>query len=243
MKNHDVRFLVFLVTVLLFGGFVFPGSVFGLQDEAENSSRRTVLAEATAIEAVEKAGGKVYRISAADTTREVSFSLAGAPVGDEAMESLPAIGDVIWLNLAGSKVTATGLQNIEGMKLEKLHLERSTVDDAAMKVIKSQPELEYLNLYGTAVTDKGLAELSEMKKLKKLYVWQTKVTKDGIKQLQEKLPELEIVGECKLIPVVKATPEKKGGKKKSGGKKAGDKPAAEKKPADKPTTKKDASKK
>ena len=52
--------------------------------------------------------------------------------------------------------------------------------------------LEYLNLFGTKITDKGITELSGLKNLRKLYVWQTGVSKEGIHQLLKSLPELEV---------------------------------------------------
>jgi hypothetical protein len=214
MKNHTARWVLIVFLAIGTGAFMnlVSASALAQDDDANVSSRR----ETAAIEAVEKAGGRVYRISNADTTREVSFYLAAEPVGDEQLKGLSAINEVIWLNLAGSKVTAKGLKEIEGMKLQKLHLEKSTITDKAMEIVKKQKELVYLNLYSTAVTDKGLEQLAEMKNLRKLYVWQSKVTEAGIEKLQEKLPDLKIVGECKLVVVPAAEPEKKEEAKEEG---------------------------
>jgi hypothetical protein len=52
--------------------------------------------------------------------------------------------------------------------------------------------LEYLNLYGTKVTDAGLQHLKGLAKLKKLYLWQTEVTKDGADGLIAAIPGLYI---------------------------------------------------
>lgn len=239
MKKHILLFVAFVSMTF---SPLFASTVLG-QDE--KSSRR----ESAAIEAIEKIGGRVYRISASDSSREVSFYLAGEPVTDEQITDLSAVNEVIWLNLAGSKITATGLKQIEGMKLKKLHLEKSAIKDDALDVVKEQKELEYLNLYSTAVTDKGLEKLSGMKSLKKLYLWQTKTTEEGIKKLQEKLPDLKIVGECKLVPVPpaeskadkkkKAEKKKKEAETKANKEKDGDKKEAGKKEdAKKPETKK-----
>jgi Leucine-rich repeat (LRR) protein len=54
-------------------------------------------------------------------------------------------------------------------------------------------ELESLNLYGNEVTDALLAKLATLPKLKKLYLWQTKVTEEGVKKLKEALPECEVI--------------------------------------------------
>jgi hypothetical protein len=55
-------------------------------------------------------------------------------------------------------------------------------------------------LYGTKVSDAGLEQLLPLKKLKKLYVWQSQVTKSGIESLGQKMPDLEITGEIEMSP-------------------------------------------
>ena len=52
--------------------------------------------------------------------------------------------------------------------------------------------LTYLNLYGTDISDLSLESISQMKSLKSLYLWNTKVTKKGVAQLREQLPDLNI---------------------------------------------------
>ena len=52
--------------------------------------------------------------------------------------------------------------------------------------------LTYLNLYATEISDTGLLHLKNLSKLKKLYLWQTKVTKAGVADLQKALPQLDV---------------------------------------------------
>jgi hypothetical protein len=52
--------------------------------------------------------------------------------------------------------------------------------------------LEYLNLLGTQITDAGIQNLASMKSLKKIYLWQTKITLQGAEKLQKALPNLVI---------------------------------------------------
>ena len=177
--------------------------------DKDQSSRR----ESVAIEAVQSCGGRVQKISAADDSREVSFYLVGDKVKDSNLSQLNAIGNVIWLNLANTKITDDGLKHLAGIKLKKLHLEKTAIGDKGLAHLKEQTELEYLNLYATKVTDEGLVHLHGMKNLKRLYVWQSQVTPEGMKQLEEKIPGLEVVGECKL-PVIEKKPPKKEEEKK-----------------------------
>ena len=64
--------------------------------------------------------------------------------------------------------------------------------DATLAHLTALPRLEYLNLYGTAVTDAGLEPLKGMKRLRKLYLWQTKVSYDPAMALQAGTPGLEV---------------------------------------------------
>ena len=175
----------------------------------EQSSRR----ENEIAKAIEAAGGRVYRISAADTAREVSFALSDKPVSDEHLKDLGGLGEVIWLNLANTKITNDGLKHLKGLPLKKLHLEKTGIGDEGLKHVKGFKDLEYLNLYATKVSDAGLKHLVGLKNLKKLYVWQSKVTEDGMKTLNKTLPDLEIIGEVKLTPVVIEEPKKKADEK------------------------------
>ena len=192
------------------------GEVASNQDKKETSSRR----DAGAVDSIEKAGGKVYKISAADESREVSFYLSSKPIKDEHVAAVPAVRDVIWVNLAGTEITNDGLKHLKGLSLKKLHLERTKIGDAGLVHLKECKDLEYLNLYGSKVTDAGLEHLTGLKNLKKLFVWQTGVTEAGMQKLNESLPNLKIIGEIKLVPVViEESAEKKEEAKKEEAKK------------------------
>ena len=72
-----------------------------------------------------------------------------------------------------------------------------------------------LNLYGTAVTDAGLEQLKGLKHLRSLYLWQTKVTPEGVKALQAALPGCDINtgAELTIVPPAEKKEEKKAEKK------------------------------
>lgn len=227
------RPLLILAGCLLTSSLGMTDSGRLLGQEKEVSSRR----ETEAIKAVESAGGRVYRISVADMSREISFNLASKPIGDDHLKGLNGISNVIWVNLAGTKITDEGLQQLAGMPLKKLHLERTQIGDAGLAHLKSFKELEYLNLYDTKITNTGLEQLKALKGLKKLYVWKTAVTEDGMKSLRDALPDLEIVGELKLKPVVIEDTKTKAAEAKPQTEKKQDK---KEEPKKKPTPKKAA---
>ncbi|MBX3439823.1 MAG: hypothetical protein KF861_20200, partial [Planctomycetaceae bacterium] len=64
-----------------------------------------------------------------------------------------------------------------------------------------------LNLYGTQVSDAGLQQLRGLKHLRKVYVWQTQCTPEGINALRLAFSPLEVVGALELKPVVVEEPK------------------------------------
>ncbi len=90
-------------------------------------------------------------------------------------------------------------QNDEHREVD-FHLQGTSCNDeqlASLAKIKNivslgLVNLTYLNLYGAAVTDAGLAQLTGLKNLRNLYVWQTKVTDEGIQKLKQALPGVNI---------------------------------------------------
>lgn len=150
--------------------------------------------EADAIRQLEEIGGRISQIAADSEDLEVSLYLAGKTVTDEHVELLADISNVKWLNLANTSVTDEGLSVLVERPLNRLHLEKTGIGDDGLVHLKDLSELEYLNLYGTQVTNEGLKHLAGLKKLRKLYVWQSKVDQEGIEWLTSQLPDLEVVG-------------------------------------------------
>jgi hypothetical protein len=52
--------------------------------------------------------------------------------------------------------------------------------------------LESLNLVGTDIGDAGIASLAKIKSLKRVYLWQSKVSEKGILQLKKMRPDLAV---------------------------------------------------
>lgn len=160
-----------------------------------------------AVNSIQGAGGRIMQIAADSPDLEVSFHLTETTVNDDVLKHLPHAGNIIWLNLRGTKVSDAGLQNIGKLKnLKKLHLELTEVSDAGLKHLVNLDELEYLNLYGTSVSDAGLDDIAKLKKLKKVFLWQSKATDAGMDKLRAARPDLQVIGGAKL-PVVETKTE------------------------------------
>lgn len=135
-------------------------------------------------------GVLVQKLAANTDMLDVNFSLGNKEVSDDQIKKLVELGDyVVWLNLAGTKVTDAQLKEVAKLKnLSKLHIEKTEITDAGLDALKGLTRLQYLNIYNTKVTDKGLASLEPHKHLRKLYLWQTAVSEDAAKKLHEKNP-------------------------------------------------------
>ena len=93
--------------------------------------------------------------------------------------------------------------------------------------------LRYLNVYATKVSDAGLEHIKGLKNLKRLLVWQSQVTPDGMAKLKESLPECTIIAGLELKPAEPPKEEPKPEEKKEEEKKPEEKKPEEKKPDEK----------
>jgi hypothetical protein len=163
---------------------VLPVSIASAEEEVD---------EASAIAAIEQLGGTVRAIAKDTEEKEAAFHLSGSDVTDDGLAHLPAIRNLVWLNLRGTKITDAGLAHLADIKsLTHLHLEQTAITDGGLAHLANLENLEYLNLYGTQITDAGLEHLKNLKNLKKLYVWQTGVTQAGAEALAANISELYI---------------------------------------------------
>ena len=119
----------------------------------------------------------ITALSPTEPWLQCNASLATTNFGDAELARLaPLALNLRWLDLARTRVTETGLVQVAAMKnLLRLHLEQTSLGDAALTHLGGLANLEYLNLYATPVTAAGLAQLKPLTKLRQLYLWQTKV--------------------------------------------------------------------
>ena len=115
--------------------------------------------------------------------------------GNEQLTKLePIVPSLVSLDLSATTVDDSGITVLEGAgQLRMLRLSETAITDAALETLVKLPGLESLNLYGTAVTTEGVLKLAALPELKRLYLWQTQVDEEGAKQLQEEMPDCEIV--------------------------------------------------
>ena len=171
--------------------------------------------ELAVIKKLETAGIPIRPVAMNVTWMEANLGLLGTNVTDATLVQLKDVPSLVYLNLAGTKVTDAGLA-----------------------------ELTYLNLYNTKVTDVALDTLKGLKNLRNVYVWQTKVTEDGAKKLKAVLAKTDVNRGWDLASIIKPVEPKKEEPKKEDPKKPDAKKEEPKKPeAKKDEPKKDEPKK
>jgi hypothetical protein len=103
-------------------------------------------------------------------------------------------GTLRTLRLNDFKWGQRGLEPLQKfVNLRSLSLSRSVVNDADSGTFIKFDKLESLTLNNTNASDKILEFLGTITTLRSLDVRDTKVTNNGVKALQKKLPELKVV--------------------------------------------------
>lgn len=106
-------------------------------------------------------------------------------ITDEGLSKLKEL-NLQFLSLADTKISDSGLANLEGMKkLMYLNLGKCKVTDAGLEQVKNCSNLRSLLLDYTQVTDAGLAHLPDLKKLNALDLRGTKITNSGLTDLSK----------------------------------------------------------
>ena len=102
------------------------------------------------------------------------------------------------LNLLSTDINGAGLEFLASLKhLRRLHLTNLPIGDAGMKLIGKLTALETAYVEprkGFAITDAGLKYLTSLTRLRDLDLSETAVTPEGIRELQNSLPNTKITG-------------------------------------------------
>jgi len=107
--------------------------------------------------------------------------------------------NVTWIDLRNSDLTDESMAGLGRFPLlTRVNVAGTAISGSGLAAISGHEYLDYLNLYGSMVDDNALQHIELMKKLTSLYLWQTKVSEEGIARLRSALPQTEIdTGEAK----------------------------------------------
>ena len=149
-----------------------------------------------ALMALKDLGAVIKRIDPAPKKNLLCIDLSpkANQIRDQHLAKLKRLApQVTSLNLAGTKISNSGLEHISALrKLTCLHLGKTDISDAGLAHLRNLSHLRTLNLHHTHVTDHALEHLTKIKSLNRLYVSRTKMTASGMNDLKAALPKLNI---------------------------------------------------
>lgn len=169
--------------------------LMALSDEFTQPSltpdREVAAAPPEAVEALISKGVIVLPVAKESHYLSVNFVNARSLGDDDLSLLLPLKEQLLWLNLGRTKITDKGLITISQLsKLTQLNLEHTAVSDAGMQPLKQLSSLTILNLVGTGVGDDGISSVATVKSLSRVFVYKSKVTKEGVLALKQNAPSL-----------------------------------------------------
>ena len=122
------------------------------------------------------------------------LDLSETRLSDAGLVHLKGLTKLSVLDLRFTQVSDTGLAHLDALHdLSVLYLSSTRVTDHGLVHLKGLTKLSYLVLRNNAqITDAGLVHLEGLTKLSELNVDGTRVTKKGMKSMQQALPGLKI---------------------------------------------------
>ena len=111
------------------------------------------------------------------------------------METIGALTKLESLNLAGLRVTNSGLSRLKGMtQLRELDLSKTQAGGDGLALLQQMPQLSSLKLWKAAsIDDSAATHLAALRTLKLLDVAETKLTEAGVETIRKSLPECRIL--------------------------------------------------
>lgn len=150
-------------------------------------------------------GFMARQVSLSDTHLVVSPALPGAGFSATDIQALASVpnDEIIDLNLAHSGLSDSDIAPIARLTaLTRLRLDDNKLTDRSLQMLSSLPKLVELNLVDNpGISDAGIASLAALKSLRRVYLFQTGVTKAGTAKLHQLRPDLEIdAGDISVAP-------------------------------------------
>lgn len=144
---------------------------------------------------INQTGAKAEYNAWGDNSVRIDLGVVNDDQLQHALQQLPSLRHALsWIDASNLELPHEFYRLLQSFpRLERLHLDGSSVTDDDLAVLQQLPELNYLNLYNSQISDAGLQHLQACRKLQRLYLTNTQVSSDGIQALQRARPELKIV--------------------------------------------------
>jgi len=144
--------------------------------------------------AIENAGFSWRKLSDDNSLLDLRFQ--GNEFSDKAIAALDEYAPYItWLNLSDSKLRGSQLKVLAKMlNLTRLGLQKNPLVSKDLNFLNSLEHLSVLNLHSTRVNNSIFEVVKRFPVLEKLFLWNTRVTTQGIQDNQQSIPNTKIIG-------------------------------------------------
>jgi Leucine-rich repeat (LRR) protein len=121
------------------------------------------------------------------------LDLSESRISDKGLSSIALLRDLRALVLEKTKITDNGLDFLRSLQeLRRLGVNRTAVADAGLSRLCRLPNLRVLDIEGTLVSDAGLSQLLSLRQLRLVRAGASRVTPNGARQLEERLPGVTV---------------------------------------------------
>ncbi len=136
---------------------------------------------------------EIHAISKGSPYLDVS-AISFSSLTNETLLTINGIAsNIAWLHLGNTQINDQAMQIISKCaNLLKLNLSYTTISSASVPEIKKLNKLQFLNLINTSLDDNGLRQLCMMPGLKKIYCWNSLVSKQAVEECRKKYPGITI---------------------------------------------------
>ena len=133
-------------------------------------------------------------LSAANSLLDIRYR--GSKINDDDLAILEQYAAYItWLNLSDCQLGLEQLQIVAKMKnLTRLYLQKNPINSKALKPLLELKHLEILNLHSTNVDSEIFDLISSFDNLKKVFLWNTRLTSKDILKKANRSENIELIG-------------------------------------------------
>jgi len=115
-------------------------------------------------------------------------------VTDDGLKYIDRLPDLLMLYLSGTAITDEAAPKIARLdQLSALQLSHTAITDFSVKQLSSLTNLTHLGLNATEITDDSIPTLKSLTKLQYLNVSETGLSRNGLIELRDALPDCQIV--------------------------------------------------
>lgn len=121
------------------------------------------------------------------------LDLSNTFINDEALSFLPALPNLVYLDIGGAPLTAEALTPLTMDKfpnLIDLNVPGPFCDDSWATALLNMSQLQRLGLYGTRLTDQGLRRMAEHKSLRDIAIGRSYVSEEGLAEFRKLRPDV-----------------------------------------------------